>query len=90
MIVREWYKTREDGVELWRTYSDAGYLIRQVETGTEYSEAVDVADAPYTYAETETKITEPDIEFASPEELRARLADAETAAKILLGEEAET
>lgn len=88
MIVREWYKTREDGVELWRTYSDAGYLIRQVETGTEYSEAVDVADAPYTYAETETKIPEPDIELASPEELRARLADAETAAKILLGEEA--
>lgn len=83
MIVREWYKTREDGVELWRTYSDAGYLIRQVETGTEYSEAVDVADAPYTYAETETKIPEPDIDLASPEELRARLAsmEAELAAK---------
>ena len=87
MIVREWYKTRDDGVELWRTYSDAGYLIRQVETGTEYSEAVDVADAPYTYAETETKIPEPDVEAMTPEELRARLTDAETAAKILLGEE---
>lgn len=83
MIVREWYKTREDGVELWRTYSDAGYIIRQVETGTEYAEAVDVADAPYTYAETETKIPEPDIELASPEELRARLAsmEAELAAR---------
>mgnify|MGYP004483124247 FL=1 len=90
MIVREWYKTREDGVELWRTYSDAGYLIRQVETGTEYSEAVDVANAPYTYAETETKIPEPDVAAMTPEELRARLSDAETAAKILLGEEAET
>lgn len=75
---------------LWRTYSDAGYLIRQMETGREYSEAVDVANAPYTYAETETKIPEPDIEFASPEELRARLSDAETAVKILLGEETET
>lgn len=90
MIVREQYKTRSDGVVLWRTYSDAGYLIRQMETGREYSEAVDVANAPYTYAETETKIPEPDIELASPEELRARLTDAETAAKILLGEEAET
>ena len=87
MMVREQYKVRSDGVVLWRTYSDAGYLIRQVETGTEYSEAVDVANAPYTYAETETKIPEPDIELASPEELRAWLADADTAAKILLGEE---
>ena len=90
MIVREQYKVMADGVVLWRTYSDAGYLIQQVETGREYSEAVDVADAPYTYAETETKIPEPDIELASPEELRARLSDAETAAKILLGEEGET
>ena len=77
MIVREWYKTREDGVELWRTYSDAGMMIRQAQTGIEYSEAVDVADAPYTYAETETKIPEPDIDLASPEELRARLASME-------------
>ena len=53
MIVREHYKTRSDGVELYRTYSDAGYLIRQVETGAEYSEAIDVADAPYTYTETD-------------------------------------
>ena len=56
MIVREYYKTRSDGVELYRTYSDAGYIIRQVETGAEYSEAIDVDDAPYTYTETETAI----------------------------------
>lgn len=85
MIVRELYKTRKDGVSLYRTYSDAGYMIRQTQTGTEYAEAVDVADAPYTYTETETKIPED----GAPEDtdaLRARLADAETAAKILLGE----
>lgn len=29
-------------------------------TGTEYSEAVDVEDAPYTYAETDTPIPEPE------------------------------
>ena len=45
MIVREHYKTRTDGVELYRTYSDAGYLIRQAETGAEYDEAIDVEQA---------------------------------------------
>ena len=89
MIVREHDKTRSDGVELYRTYSDAGYLIRQVETGAEYSEAIDVADATYTYTETDKLIPDDfDIETASPEQLRERLTDTETAAKILLGEEA--
>lgn len=88
MIVREHYKTRTDGVELYRTYSDAGYLIRQEPTGTEYSEAIDVDGAPYTYTETSKLVTDDfDIETASPEQLRERLIDTETAAKILLGEE---
>ena len=86
MIVREFYRTRKDGVSLYRTYSNAGYLIRQTQTGAEYAEAVDVTDAPYTYTETETRI--PAEEAAEDTDaLRARLADAETAAKILLGEE---
>lgn len=88
MIVREHYKTRTDGVELYKTYSDAGYLIRQVETGTEYAEAIDVDGAPYTYTETDKLATDDfDQETASPEQLRERLIDTETAAKILLGEE---
>ena len=58
MIIREYFKTRSDGVALYRTYSDAGYLIRQMETGAEYSEAIDVDGAPYTYAETEKMIPE--------------------------------
>ena len=88
MIIREHYKTRSDGVELYRTYSDAGYLIRQVETGAEYSEAIDVANATYTYTETGKFIPDDfDIETASVEQLRERLTDTETAAKILLGEE---
>ena len=89
MIVREHYKTRSDGVELYRTYSDVGYLIRQVETGAEYSEAIDVENATYTYTETDKLIPDDfDIETASVEQLRERLTDTETAAKILLGEEA--
>lgn len=83
MIQREFYTQRKDGVKLYRTYSDAGMMIRQNETGVEYAEAVDVTDAPYTY--TETRI--PAEEAAEDTDaLRARLDDAETAAKILLGE----
>ena len=56
MIVREFYKTREDGVNLYRTYSDENYKIRQIETGIIYDEAIDVENAEYTYKETEEKI----------------------------------
>lgn len=84
MIVREFYRTRKDGVSLYRTYSDAGYMIRQTQTGAEYDEAIDVADAPYTYEETEMKIQTDDADDTAV--LRERLTDAETAAKILLGE----
>lgn len=51
MIVREEYRTRADGVKLYRTYSDAGKFIIQNETGMEYTEAIDVEGAPYTYSE---------------------------------------
>lgn len=56
MIVKEFYKTREDGVKLYRTYSDENYKIRQIETGIIYDEAIDVENAEYTYEETNEKI----------------------------------
>ena len=60
MIKTEFYKTREDGIDLYRTYSDTNKYILQVETGIEYDEAVDVADEngniKYTYKETEKEI----------------------------------
>ena len=61
MIQREFYTQRKDGVKLYRTYSDAGMMIQQNETGAEYAEAVDVTDAPYTYTETETPIETPEM-----------------------------
>lgn len=73
MIVREFYRTRKDGVSLYRTYSDAGYLIRQTQTGAEYTEAIDVTDAPYTYTETETPIKTPEM---TTEEMLAELEAA--------------
>ena len=52
MIKTEYLK---DGA-LIRHYSDIGMMIRQIETGDEYSEAVDIAPCQYTYKETETPI----------------------------------
>lgn len=51
MIKREYYTTRSDGVNLYRTYSDSNKYIIQEQTGIEYSEAIDVENAPYTYVE---------------------------------------
>ena len=81
MIQREFYTQRKDGVKLYRTYSDAGMMIRQSETGREYAEAVDVDGASYTYTETATPIPTPEL---TTEE---RLQDAETALGIMFGEE---
>ena len=52
-IVKELFKTRNDGVKLYRTYSDIGRQILQVETGIVYDEAIDVEGAPYTYTESD-------------------------------------
>lgn len=56
MVIREYYTTRTDGVQLFRTYSDTNHYICQVETGVIYSEAVDVESANYTYVETDDVI----------------------------------
>lgn len=53
MIITEYFKTRSDGVKLFRTYSDENRLMLQNETGIKYAEAIDVEGAPYTYTETE-------------------------------------
>ena len=62
MVIREFHETRFDGVNLYRTYSDAGYYIKQKPTGVIYSEAIDVESAPYTYEETDELIEEPKVE----------------------------
>lgn len=53
MIKTEEYMTRSDGVKLIRTYSDAGFQIRQDQTGIVYDEAIDVENSGYTYTETD-------------------------------------
>jgi hypothetical protein len=70
MIKTEFYKTREDGVDLYRTYSDINKYILQIETEIIYDEVIDVGDKynptvdfghesekiRYTYEETEKDI----------------------------------
>lgn len=58
MIVKKYLKTRKDGIHLFRTYSDKGYMIRQKETGNIYQEAIDVGSSNYTYEETDIPIEE--------------------------------
>ena len=53
-IVTEYYKTREDGVVLNRTYSDLGMMIER--DGIRYSEAVDPAELNRQYTETDEPI----------------------------------
>lgn len=54
MIIIEYYKTREDGVLLNRTYSDLDMMIER--EGILYSEAVDPAELNRTYIETDIPI----------------------------------
>ena len=63
MIVREFYETRFDGVNLYRTYSDMNHYIRQIPTGVIYYEAIDVENAPYTYEETDDIIEPSDADI---------------------------
>ena len=56
MIQKDYYLTREDDVNLYRTYSDEGFKIRQIQTGIIYDEAIDVDFAEYTYEETTEKV----------------------------------
>lgn len=74
-IVKELYKTREDGVKLYKTYSDENHMIHKVGTDEIYEEAIDVENAPFEYEETEELIEE-----YSELELKAQAYD------VLIGE----
>lgn len=49
---------------LIRHYSDSGKMLLQIETGIEYSEAVDVVPCRYTYEESENYIESEEIDDA--------------------------
>ena len=53
-IVTEYFRTREDGVVLNRTYSDAGFMIER--DGVRYGEAIDPAELNREYTETDEPV----------------------------------
>lgn len=57
-IVQEFHRMREDGVKLYRTYSDMFYKIKKIGTEEVYDDAVDIEDNNFQYEETEEKIGE--------------------------------
>lgn len=52
---------------LIKHYSDAGFMLLQVETGIKYSDPVDVVPCRYTYEETDELIDE-ESEVVNPNE----------------------
>lgn len=56
MIVKEFLRTRADGVNLYRTYSDQNLKIQKVGTDEVYNKAIDVEGAPFTYVETDQAV----------------------------------
>lgn len=64
MIKTEFFMKRNDNVILVKTYSTENKYIKQVETGLEYDEAVDIGEkvgenykpTKYTYEETDKEI----------------------------------
>ena len=76
MIKTEFFMKRSDNVILVKTYSTENKYIKQVETGLEYDEAVDIGEkvgeeykpTKYTYEETDKEI-EVDIKVKVEEQL---------------------
>lgn len=63
MIIKEFYKTRKDGVNLYKTYSDVNVLIQKEGTNELYAQAIDIENAPFTYIETGKPIPERPANF---------------------------
>lgn len=74
MIITEYYRTREDGVALNRTYSDKGMMIER--DGVRYSEAIDPAELGRTYTETDEPVdSETDPNSATDADYQAALRE---------------
>lgn len=71
MIVTEFYRTREDGVVLNRTYSDLGMMIER--EGVRYSESIDPAELNRQYTETDEPIEAEEVTAEDYEEALAEM-----------------
>lgn len=69
MLIKEFYETREDGVNLYRTYSDENKFIRKVGTNMFYEDAIDIEDTSDEYIETNEIILSMEEEMKYLEEM---------------------
>lgn len=67
MIIREFYETRDDGVNLYHIYSDNRVYIIQSGTNAKYADVIDVENAGFEYTETDEQIPEKPDPDAQPE-----------------------
>ncbi len=67
MIIKEFFRIREDGVKLCRLYSDLGVYIKKVGTSEIYEEVFDIENAPFKYIETYNKIKDKE-DIVTPED----------------------
>lgn len=67
MIITDFYRQRNDGVNLYRTYSDANFKIER--DGVIYDEAIDPEGTSRTYVETDIPIESPPEDFNNEEEI---------------------
>lgn len=58
MIIKEFYRTREDDLNLYKIYSDKGFKILKLGTTEVYTAVIDVEDAGWSYQETSIKLPE--------------------------------
>jgi len=54
MLIEEY--PYNENPNLIRHYSDENFIIRQIETGNEYGEAIDLYPCKYTYVESENPL----------------------------------
>jgi hypothetical protein len=62
-IVTEFYRTRVDDVNLYKSYSDSGVIIKKVGTDEEYDAAIDVEDSENVYEETDKSIDATEADY---------------------------
>ena len=63
MIIKEFYRTRNDGVNLYKTYSDQNVYITKEGLNFYYAFAIDVENTPFVYIETDKPIPEKPVNF---------------------------
>ena len=76
MIKTEFFTKRSDNVILVKTYSTEKKYIKQVETGLEYDEAIDIGEkVGENYKPTKYTYEETDKEIKVEEELKAEVEE---------------